>query len=801
MVDSPIVVKFFHPCKVLQRLCIAGGKLPVETMAQIVIDGGTLKAGSTTAFAGLPQVDLTAAPGVTFDITSLNTTVGSISGGGPAGGTILLGGSTLTTGGNNGSTAFSGTISGVGGLTKTGTGSLTIGGTNNYTGTTRVSQGILILDAAAPTVLGGFVMSGADGTHARMAKPDQFGPGVVATFTSASGAWNRFDLLGKSQTLAGIQTGSATAQGGGVIQNRQQGNTTESSHGPVTLTLNGAGDYLFNGHLRNVDGGTVGTDTLALVKSGTGTQTLQGNVISYTGATTVSAGTLRLTNTTAFASPINNSATVDFVVNTTTNFGGNVAISGAGTYNKTGPATLVFNGTQAITATGQINIQQGTLQNNNNAVNWSGNKADIDVSAGAILDLYADPIFLDALTGSGIVQNNFGNASPAQSGASAFIERLVLGTNDGSGTFAGVIRDNATNQTLAAGAGRGGLQLEKTGSGTQTLAGVNTYTGITKVAAGTLLVNGSLAAGSAVTVESGATLGGSGTAAGTIAANGSIAPGTSIGTLATGTVTFGTTGSLDAEINSSTLLADKLAITGNLNLDPAAQLNLTDLGSGTPASAKFVLITYTGTWDGNAFAGTNDGGTVVVNGNTYTIDYNDIVGGTNAVTLNLGAGDPFDAWATANNITGGKGGDDDGDGVKNLLEFAAASNPNPATGGASSGPRCYPLMHAIGADKALTYTIAVRKGDLSAFAAAGNKQTATRDRVKYTIEASNTLADGWNTVQVTKVTGATATAIQTALGSKLDGLGADWEWHTFRTDAGAPADPGDFIRLKVEEAQ
>ena len=40
-----------------------------------------------------------------------------------------------------------------------------------------------------------------------------------------------------------------------------------------------------------------------------------------------------------------------------------------------------------------------------------------------------------------------------------------------------------------------------------------------------------------------------------------------------------------------------------------------------------------------------------------------------------------------------------------------------------------------------------------------------------------------------------------ALGGKLTtpALGSDWEWHTFRTDGGAPADPNDFIRLKVEE--
>ena len=163
--------------------------------------------------------------------------------------------------------------------------------------------------------------------------------------------------------------------------------------------------------------------------------------------------------------------------------------------------------------------------------------------------------------------------------------------------------------------------------------------------------------------------------------------------------------------------------------------------------------------------------------------------------------DPFGTWATAMGLAGpaaAKGADPDGDGANNLMEFATDGNPNPATGGAASGPRAYPLMFAIGADKALTYTIAVRKS--ATFAAAGSKQTATKDQVRYAVEASNELA-AWTVEPVTEVTGQTATDIRTALGAKITtpALGADWEWHTFRTDGGAATDPSDFIRLKVDE--
>ena len=48
-----------------------------------------------------------------------------------------------------------------------------------------------------------------------------------------------------------------------------------------------------------------------LVKNGGGTLTLSGSGITYTGATTVSGGTLKLSDTTGFASSIGNNATVE----------------------------------------------------------------------------------------------------------------------------------------------------------------------------------------------------------------------------------------------------------------------------------------------------------------------------------------------------------------------------------------------------------------------------------------------------------------------------------------------------------
>ncbi len=394
---------------------------------------------------------------------------------------------------------------------------------NTYTGTTVVDgQGakaslILAKTGGAVAIAGGTTVQMGSGTggqfNLRMGGNEQFGTangGVVMNFVNASAQWGRFDLRGTTQTLAGLNAGTVSTQGGGVIQNRELGNGTASSYGGATLTLNGSGTYVYNGYMRDVDGGTVGTDKFNLVWSGSGSQTLAGGVISYTGTTTVTAGTLVLANTSAFNSAITNSATVEF--NATTGGQTAGALAGSGTFNKTGSGVFQINGGQAITATGQFNIQAGTLQNNNNAVNWSGSTASMDISSGAILDLYADAIYVDKLTGTGFVQNNYGNAA-GYSGSAQYYERFVVGVNNGSSVFDGVIRDNATNAALGAGAGKGGVELVKQGTGTQTLTGANSYTGTTTVNNGVLEIAnaGTLGAatgtaGTGTTVNAGGTL-------------------------------------------------------------------------------------------------------------------------------------------------------------------------------------------------------------------------------------------------------------------------------------------------------
>ena len=70
-----------------------------------------------------------------------------------AGGYVASTPVTLTVGGDNTTTAFSGAVSGFGGLTKFGTGTFTISGANTYAGATTVSGGTLRLAAPATPLL------------------------------------------------------------------------------------------------------------------------------------------------------------------------------------------------------------------------------------------------------------------------------------------------------------------------------------------------------------------------------------------------------------------------------------------------------------------------------------------------------------------------------------------------------------------------------------------------------------------------------------------------------------------------
>jgi len=216
----------------------------------------------------------------------------------------------------------------------------------------------------------------------------------------------------------------------------------------------------------------------------------------------------------------------------------------------------------------------------------------------------------------------------------------------------------------------GGYGFTKEGTGELVLASANTYRGTdipdwltapigTNITAGTLTLantSGSATGTSPVTIAAGATLRGSGSASGDVTVDGTITPGdeefTPYATLALGNTTLNGVVKLELDGNE----ADKIEVTGTLNIGASATLQIT----GTPTAPSYTLVSYTG-----ALTGTFAGFTPPTG---YSLVY-----GTSAISLVSNTADPYTTWASG--LTDpSPSADPDGDGIQNILEFVLNSN-------------------------------------------------------------------------------------------------------------------------------
>ena len=179
--------------------------------------------------------------------TSDTYNVGGLTGSGNLSLTAVDGSAaTLSVGGNEQSTTYSGVLAGLGSLIKAGTSTLVLAGTDTYTGGTTVSGGTL-----------------------------QIGNASALGSTSGAAAVSS----GATLDLHGYSVGLGALAGAGTIDNLSGSST-------YTLTVgNGNAGGTFSGTIADTTG------TIALTKTGTGTQVLAGSN-TYTGATTINGGNL-----------------------------------------------------------------------------------------------------------------------------------------------------------------------------------------------------------------------------------------------------------------------------------------------------------------------------------------------------------------------------------------------------------------------------------------------------------------------------------------------------------------------------
>jgi outer membrane autotransporter protein len=542
-------------------------------------NGALVNVSGTNNYGGL--LTLGAASTISSDAGTLNlTNTGTITGAGF--------GLTLTGAGNGTISSIIGT--GAGTLTKNGTGTWTLSGTsaNTYTGLTTINAGELDLNktAGVNAIAGNITIGDGSGTDTlKLLAANQISDTSVVTLINAGSSV--FNLNGNDETIGALTDATAGASGASVQLGAGTltfGDSTNHTfagiisgtggsvikQGTGTQTLSGDNTYsggttISTGTLQLGNGGTSGSIVGDVVDNGTfainrsDTFTF-GGVISgsgafaqigpgttvltatntYSGGTTISAGTLQLGNGGTSGSIVGD--VVDngtFAINRSDTFTFGGVISGSGAFAQIGLGTTILTATN--TYTGGTTISAGTLQLGNGGTSGSivGDVVDNSIFAVNRSDTFS-----------------FG------------------GVISGSGAFAQI------------------------GPGTAVLTGANTYTGPTTVDAGTLLVDGSLAAASAVTVNSGATLGGTG-AAGAVTINdgGVLAPGNSPGT--PGTFTVGSLSLSNASLLNYDLgtpgvigsgVSDLNIVNGNLTLDGV--LNTTALTGFGPGAYR--LFNYGG---------------------------------------------------------------------------------------------------------------------------------------------------------------------------------------------------------------
>jgi autotransporter-associated beta strand protein len=612
-----------------------------------VSNGATLATTATGSLADTAAVTLAGAL-----VLGQNETIGNLNGAG----TVDLGASTLTL--SNGANATSSaTIAGTGGLTLQ-SGTQTLSGANTYTGATNITGGTLALTgtltSTAVNVASGAALTSTGG----LADATVLSLTGSATFTGA-------------ETLASLD-GSGTLSATAVTVGTLNGTGTINASGAITASSGDFGGVIVSGSLVKNDAGT-----LALTGSNT-----------YTGGTTVNAGTLALghaTNTLSDAGglTLNPGGTVDLGANTETvaaftSTGG--TLNGAGTLTAAtyalnngttinadlGAGALSANGVVAINgdiAAGSVSIQSGTT-----TLSGASSAATVGVSAGATLATTADERLSDT-------------AAVTNAGTLAITGSETVGSLNNTGTISGPGVLTTENYNLAAGSnitgnlGQGTVNVSgNTGiSGTSAASTVN-ITGGTLTLTGdnladTAVVNNS--AGLAVTGnDTVATLNNSGTVsgAGTLTADTyNLASGSNItGNLGTGTVNV--TGNTSISGTSAAAIvnvadAANLTISGN-NLSDTAALTVdgtvtvqgndtigslvssggTIAGFATLTAATYVLNDGT-TVEANLGAGAlTANGAVVINGLT----------GNGSLTVESGQ-TTLNSTSTANtvNVTGG----------------------------------------------------------------------------------------------------------------------------------------------------
>jgi autotransporter-associated beta strand protein len=364
----------------------------------------TLNGAGALTFGGVLANTAAAGMSVTVNKGTGTTSTSSLNLGGisiTASGDATARNFTLTGDGNINVTGgiVNGAGTGAGALIKSGTGILTLTGANAYTGTTSINAGVLdaIDGTGLPTgsalqLRGGVFQS--SGTFTRTVANGIFNWGGSSGGFAARGGlldlklnngtssltWGNSytNIAGESSSLV---FGSATADNRVDFKN----GLNLGTNAVATRTINVIDNPNSSADIARISGNiTETTAGMGLLKDGAGTLELTGNN-TYTGATTISAGTLQIgaggtSGAISSTSGISNNGTL--AINRSDALTVSTIISGTGALRKNGAGTLALTGNN--TYTGGTTVSTGTLMVNNTSGSGTGS-GSLLVSAGATL--------------------------------------------------------------------------------------------------------------------------------------------------------------------------------------------------------------------------------------------------------------------------------------------------------------------------------------------------------------------------------------------------------------------------------
>jgi autotransporter-associated beta strand protein len=420
----------------------------------------------------------------------------------------------LTVGGANANGLFSGVISGNINLVKTGIGTQTLTGDNTYLGTTLINAGTLVV--------------GIGGTPGSLGAGDGGFRGMLGVGTVTNNATLVFDR-GYYTTSANLITGSGTLEqvaNAELVVNPANNYTgpTIIGQGIANLGLGGptdgtglayTGDCSLNTSVLPNGGVASG---IGASSSAAGNLILDGGTLFYSG--TAAASTNRLFTVTQNGGAIWTSGALTF---TST---GSIVMSGTGnrtltlegdstsastfncsvgdpasgqtSFTKDRSAEWIISSSAALTYSGDTSILMGTLELGPGAsIPYGTGKGNLVFGTGtdfssvypAVMAMNGNNLNINALNGGLATYSSVHN--------SAGTNTLTVGNAGASGTFSGYIS--------------GGINLVKTGSGSQNLTGTNGYTGTTTVSGGTLTIDATTATTAALTTTPSITVQGAST--------------------------------------------------------------------------------------------------------------------------------------------------------------------------------------------------------------------------------------------------------------------------------------------------